>query len=103
MTNTARGDFALFMEVRAFETVYRDGKPEAVIEVQANLVPLRGRSGMVASRRFRQAVPGTSVEVEAMVEAFSQAMSAMSSDVVGWTLVEGNRLRAASAAESAGT
>jgi cholesterol transport system auxiliary component len=102
MANTARGDFALFMEVRAFETVYRDGKPEAVIEVQANLVSLRGRGSMAASRRFRQAVPGTSVEVEAMVEAFSQAMSAMSSDVVGWTLVEGNRIRAASAAESAG-
>lgn len=100
MANTARGDFALFMEVRAFEIVYIGGQPEAVIEVQANLVQLRG--GGVASRRFRHAVAGTSVEIEPMVEAFSEAMSAMSSEVVGWTLVEGNRLRAASAAQSPG-
>lgn len=105
MANTARGDFALFMEVRAFETVYRDGQPEAVIEVQANLVQLRGGSrggNAVASRRFRQVVPGASPEVDAMVEAFSQALSGMSSELVGWTLTEGNRIRAAGAAESAG-
>jgi cholesterol transport system auxiliary component len=100
MANTARGDFALFMEVRAFEIVYIGGQPEALIEVQANLVQLRG--GGVASRRFRHAVSGTSVEIDPMVEAFSEAMSAMSSEVVGWTLVEGNRLRAASAAKSPG-
>ncbi|MBP6596529.1 MAG: membrane integrity-associated transporter subunit PqiC [Arenimonas sp.] len=104
MANTARGDFALFMEVRAFETVYRDGQPEAVIEVQANLVQLRGSSSgtATASRRFRQVVPGSAPEVEAMVEAFSEAMSGMSADLVGWTLVEGNRIRAASAAQSSG-
>jgi len=99
MANTARGDFALFMEVRAFEIVYLDGQPEAVIEVQASLVQLRG--GGVASRRFRHAVPGASVQIEPMVDAFSQAMSAMSAELVGWTLVEGNRLTELRTEESA--
>ncbi len=100
MGNSARGDFALFLEVRAFETVYRDGQPEAVIEVQVSMVHLR--AGRVASKRFRQVVPGAAEDIDSMVVAFGEAMSATATDVVGWALVEGNRARAAIAAESAG-
>ena len=83
-----RGDFGLWVEVRQFETVYRDGKPEAVIEVQARLVKLRG-GGVVASKRFRHAVAGRTPEVDDIVAAFGESMSALGTDVVGWTLTEG--------------
>jgi cholesterol transport system auxiliary component len=92
-----RGDIGLMLEVRQFETVYRGAAPEAVIELQARLVDFRGRG--VASKRFRQVVPGTAADVPTMVDAFGQAMAAISGELVGWTLVEGNRLRAMRAAE----
>jgi cholesterol transport system auxiliary component len=97
-----RGDFGLLLEVRAFETVYAGDKPEAVIEAQASLLRLRGGRGVVASKRFRQGVPGASADVDSVVAAFGQAMSAISTDVVGWTLVEGERAVKAAPEESAG-
>jgi cholesterol transport system auxiliary component len=86
----ARGDAGLLVEVRAFETVYVDGRPEAVIEVQARLFEFRG-GGPVASRRFRHAVPGASPEVDDMVAAFGTAMSALTTDLVAWTLTEAHQ------------
>jgi len=83
-----RGDFGLWVEVRQFETVYRDGKPEAVIEVQARLVKLRA-GGIVASKRFRHAVPGRTPAVDDIVSAFGESMSGLSTELVGWTLAEG--------------
>lgn len=88
---TGRGEFGLVLEVRAFETVYTEGRPEAVIEVQARLIRFRG--GKVSSQRFRQAVPGAGADIDSMVSAFGLAMSALSTEVIGWTLVEGNRNR----------
>ena len=88
-----RGDLALHMEVRAFESVYTGATPDAVIEVQARLIDVRGDA--IVSRRFRQAVPAGGVEVPQVVDAFGSALSKVSGDIVGWTLVEGNRIRAA--------
>jgi cholesterol transport system auxiliary component len=92
-SGSERADLGLHLEVRAFEGDYASGAPEAVIEVQARLLDRRGEG--LATRRFRQAVPGATPEVPSMVDAFGQAMSAITTDVVGWTLVEGERLRAA--------
>ena len=97
-----RGDFGLVLEVRAFETVYRGDQPEAVIEAQATLFRLRGGRDVVASRRFRQAVPGAAPDLDSMVAAFGQALSALSTEAVGWTLVEGERVVKAAREESAG-
>lgn len=97
-----RGDFGLVLEVRAFETVYDGDRPEAVIEAQASLVRLRGGRGVVASKRFRQAVPGAATDLDSMVSAFGQAMSALSTDIIGWTLVEGERAVKAAPEGSAG-
>jgi cholesterol transport system auxiliary component len=91
-----RGEVGLVMEVRAFESVYAGATPEAVIEVQARLIDLGGDA--VLARRFRQAVPVAGVEVPAVVDAFGTAMSAISKDIVGWTLTEGDRLATAEAA-----
>jgi len=84
---SSRGDYGLFVEVRQLETVYEDGTPAAVIEVQARLVKLRG-GGLVASQRFRHAVPGRTPEVDDMVAAFGDAMSALGTDLVTWTLTK---------------
>src|SRR5690606_12992198 len=90
-TGGERSDFSLVLEVRAFETDYGRGAPEAVIEVQARLNHRRGEG--FATRRFRQAVAGTSPQIPDMVAAFGEALSALSTDVVGWTLTEGEKLR----------
>ena len=90
------------LEVRAFETVYRGEQPDAVIEAQATLFRLRGGRDVVATRRFRQAVPGAATDLDSMVSAFGQALSALSTDAVGWTLVEGDRAVKAAREESAG-
>ena len=86
----SRGDAGLMVEVRTFETVYTDGRPEAVIEVQARLIRFGG-GGTIASKRFRHAVPGATPEVDDMVAAFGEAMSALTTDLVGWTLTEATR------------
>ena len=92
----SRSDFGLLLEVRAFETDYASGRPEAVVEVQARLVQFRG-GGVVASKRFRQAVPGATPEIDAMVGAFGKALSALETELVGWTLAEGERATTESA------
>ena len=91
---STRGDYGLWIEVRQFETVYDGATPDAVIEVQARLVKLRG-GGLVATKRFRHAVPGRTPQVDDIVSAFGEAMSALGTDVVGWTLAEGARAEAA--------
>lgn len=95
-----RGDFGLFTELRAFETVYTDGRPDVVIEMQARLVALRGR-GEVSAKRFRVVVPSQGEKIEPVVAAFGQAMSQLSQEIVGWTLAEGQRVVTAKE-ESAG-
>lgn len=85
-----RGEYALWVEVRQFETVYQGGQPEAVIEVQARLVKLRG-GGVVASKRFRHAVAGRTPAVDDIVAAFGESMSALGTELVGWTLAEGQK------------
>jgi cholesterol transport system auxiliary component len=85
-----RGNYGMWLEVRQFETVYEGGAPQAVVEVQAWLVKLPG-GHVLATQRFRHAVPGSTPEVDDMVAAFGQAMSALGTDVVGWTLTEGTR------------
>jgi cholesterol transport system auxiliary component len=101
--SNSRGDFGLFLELRAFETVYTDGRPEAVIEAQALMIRFRGgKPGVVAARRFRQVVPGSAPELDTMVGHFGQALSTVSTEVVGWALVEGDRAIKAEAEGSAG-
>lgn len=81
-----RGDVALFSELRHFETHYRGGEPVVVVELQARLV---GRDGRIATRRFREEATPATPQVEAVVQAFGQAMSSLSADVRDWALAEG--------------
>lgn len=83
-----RGDVALFSELRHFETIYTDGQPRVVVELQARLV---GRDGRIATKRFREEVAPATPEVDAVATAFGQAMAALSGELVAWSLAEGGR------------
>lgn len=81
-----RGDVALYSELRHFETIYTDGQPRVVIDLQARLV---GRDGRIAAKNFREEVAPATPEVDAVAAAFGQAMAGLSAEVVGWALAEG--------------
>lgn len=94
-----RGDFALLMSLRHFESVYVDGAPVATIEITARLSHFRGNR-VVASRTFRHEEPTTGTDVGLVSEAFGRGLSTVVTDIVGWTLTEGERaVQALEAAE----
>ena len=87
------GDYSLQSDLRAFESVYEGGTPRAVIEIHARLVhPADG--SVVAARTFREVEPAAGTEVPEVVAAFSRALDRVRGQVIGWTLVEGQRHRA---------
>lgn len=93
----SRGEYALVSELRAFETIYEGGQPRVVVDLQVRLL---GRGGVVAARRFRQEAAPATAQVEDVVAAFGDALAGVSGEVVGWALAEGERARAAAAAEA---
>ena len=95
-----RGDLALFTDLRSFETVYTDGRPEVVVEIQARLVKFRGEDRLVAARRFRTVATPAGEDIDPVVAAFGEAMSGISRDIVGWALVEGDQALAAAKPET---
>ncbi|MFC4726829.1 ABC-type transport auxiliary lipoprotein family protein [Coralloluteibacterium thermophilus] len=98
-----RGDFALLLDLRRFESIYVDGHPQATIELSAKLTHFRGNR-VVAARTFHHAEPATGTAVPLVSEAFGRGLSTVVSDVVGWTLTEGERVAAAlEAAETPAT
>ncbi|HEX5693099.1 MAG TPA: ABC-type transport auxiliary lipoprotein family protein [Arenimonas sp.] len=88
---SGRGDFGLYTDLRSFETIYEGGEPKVVVEIQARLVKFRDGTGLVAARRFRTEVAPAGAEVEPVVAAFGEALARINADIVGWTLVEGER------------
>ena len=85
------GEYELLLDLRHFESDYAgSGSPAAVIEIGAKLVAARSNS-VIASRTFRQASPSQSADISAVARAFEQSLGAVSSEIVGWTLVEGQR------------
>ena len=97
-----RGDFGLYTDLRAFETIYEGGSPKVVVEIQARLVGHRGVGGLVAARRFRTEVAPAGADIEPVVAAFGEALSEIGADIVGWSLVEGQKSLSQPAEESAG-
>src|SRR5688572_30487211 len=85
------GDYELLLDLRRFESDYAGGaNPSAVIEVGAKLIAARSNS-VIASRTFRQAGTSASTDITAVAHAFDQSLGAISGEIVGWTLVEGQR------------
>lgn len=85
-----RGDFALLLDIRQFESVYADPAqaPAATIEVQAKLLA-HPSSRVLASKTFRVAVPASDAKVPAVMAAFDGAMTQAIGEIVGWTLATG--------------
>ena len=95
-----RGDFGLYTDLRSFETIYEAGKPKVVVEIQARLVKFGPGAGLVASRRFRTEVAPAGADIEPVVAGFGDAMALIGADIVGWTLVEGEKAFSAAAPET---
>ena len=71
---------------RRFESDYAGAAvPSATIQVSAKLVHLASQQ-VVASRTFLQARPAASTEIPDVVQAFEQALEAITGDLAGWTL-----------------
>ncbi len=92
-----RADYLLLLDIRDFEAVYADPKspPNALIEVAAKLIDANGH--VVAARTFRQSAAATATAVPAVAGAFDNALSALTRELVGWSLNAGQQAQATSA------
>jgi len=80
-----RADFELGGALRAFQTEYREGKPEVTIHFDARLVETGSRR-IVASRRFTATEAVAGDQVPAVVETFGQATDALAAELIDWTV-----------------
>ena len=85
-------DFELDSDLRAFQSEYRGGRPEAVLRLDARLVHTASRR-IVASRTFEQRQPTEDLAVPAVVQAFGTAADRLSAAVVDWTVREAAAVR----------
>ena len=67
----------------------RDGRPEAVVRLDARLVHTATRR-IVASHSFALRAPATDTAVPAVVQAFGAAADRLAAEVVEWTVREGS-------------
>jgi len=78
------GGLLLGVELRQFESVYVDGRPQAVVELQATL--LDGGSGRALdSIRIRHAETAGGTAIDEVVPAFEAATARALQELVGWT------------------
>lgn len=87
-----QADFELDSELRAFQSEYRDGRPEVVVRLDARLVDTGSRH-IVASHSFEQRVVASDAAVPAVVQAFGAASDRLTAEVVAWTLGAGSAAR----------
>ncbi|RDB43052.1 ABC transporter [Halomonas sp. DQ26W] len=78
-------DLELTSDLRAFQSEYRDGRPEAVIRLDARLIDTRTRQ-LVASQRFTQQQPADGTDIAAVVDAFGLAADRLAQDLVDWSV-----------------
>ncbi|KGQ20830.1 putative secreted protein [Lysobacter dokdonensis DS-58] len=85
------GDYELMLDIRRFESDYAGGAtPNANVEIVAKLVANRANA-VVATRTLKQSAPAASTKVGDVSRAFDAALTAAVTDLVGWTLVEGEK------------
>jgi cholesterol transport system auxiliary component len=89
------GDYELLLDLRRFDSDYAGGaSPRAEVEITAKLIANRSNT-VIANRTFRQSAQAGGTAVGSVAQAFDGALSAVVADIVGWTLVEGQRYDAA--------
>lgn len=80
-----QADFELDSELRAFQSEYHAGAPEAVIRLDVRLVRT-GSQRIVASRRFEVRRTATATAVGAVVQAFGLAADGLAVELGRWTV-----------------
>lgn len=85
-----QADLELVSDLRRFHSQYRDGRPEALIQLDVRLVDVRDQ-GILASRRFSASQAASDTSVPAVVAAFGQAGDRLAQELVAWTVSEGQR------------
>lgn len=83
-------DLELDSDLRAFQSEYRNGVPEAVIRLDVRLVS-SATQRILASRRFEVRQPAAGTQVNEVVRAFGSAGDALSNELVAWTLEQAAR------------
>lgn len=83
--------YRLMLELRRFESDYAAPgmPPTVVIEVNAKLLHIASQS-VVDSRTFLQQASTATTSIEDVVQAFDQALHAVTGEIVGWVLASGN-------------
>lgn len=85
-----QADFELGGQLQAFQTEYQGGAAQVVIRLDARLVRDMDQR-IIASRRFEVRQPLSDSKVPAVVAGFGQASDTLTSQVVGWTVEQGQR------------
>ncbi len=81
-----RGVYKLVMDVRRFEADYAGHQtPSAVLVVNAKLIQNTNQS-VTASHTFSVIQPAGSADTGQVVQAFDQALTQLTGQIVGWTL-----------------
>ncbi len=89
-----RADYKLVMDLRRFESDYAGGAaPAATIELAAKLMDSHDQR-VVAARTFSQVRPADGTDIGRVVAAFEQALQALATDLVEWTLRNGEAAHA---------
>ncbi|MGY6519953.1 MAG: ABC-type transport auxiliary lipoprotein family protein [Lysobacteraceae bacterium] len=85
-----RSRFALTLDIRSFEAVYDEPglAPAADVHIHAKLIH-SPTTRVIASRTFRHWQRSGGTDTDSVVDAFSEATREFVSELVGWTLVEG--------------
>ncbi len=84
-----RSDFVLKTELREFQAEYFDGPvPAARVQINAKLVKMPQRA-IIGSVRIDRVAPAESDRLEAIVEAFDEALGKVLKNLVTWALETG--------------
>lgn len=85
-----QADLELSSDLRAFQSEYRNGRPEVHILLDARLVQA-GNQRILASRRFEVRQIANDTAVEAVVKTFGIANDQLSRQLMDWVVEEGRR------------
>ena len=85
-----QADLELSSDLRAFQSEYRNGRPEVHILLDARLVQ-GGNQRILASRRFEVRQIAGDTAVDAVVKAFGAANDQLSQQLMDWVVEEGQR------------
>ena len=88
-----QADFELGGELQAFQSEYTAQAIEVVIRLDARIVNERQR--IIASRRFEVHQPVTDKQVPAVVAGFGRASDTLTTQLLQWTLEQGQKSYAA--------